>query len=202
MLHMSVARPARESSIASSARASSRRADASCSIRTSHLHSVEPGEPGPKRPKHRKIVCREAGNSRLDVLTPGVTIRQRLRVLQPNGRGEAGRCRCIAPTWVIGTGASQLGEHSHAITSPPYVNAQDYFRNFKRELYLLEDVVPFRVNDLRDRCVGMERGRLLEAVPPCGRMRRQPDRRREDLYVAGPADDPRREGLSTCRPIQ
>lgn len=119
----------------------------------------------------------------------------------------------------------------------------------KLELYLLEDVLPFKVKDLRDRFVGTERGRLLEAVPresierdfalvpalrelsdgaprQCAvvhrysydmgnafetikgaclsgdRVRRRPDRRREDLYLAGPADDSRRKGLSTCRPIQ
>ena len=58
-----------------------------------------------------------------------------------------------------------LGKHSHVITSPPYINAQDYFRNFKLELHLLEDVVPFKVHDVRERFVGRERGRLLEGVP-------------------------------------
>ena len=58
-----------------------------------------------------------------------------------------------------------LGKHSHVITSPPYVNAQDYFRNFKLELYLLEDVIPFKVNEVREQFVGTERGRLLERVP-------------------------------------
>lgn len=55
--------------------------------------------------------------------------------------------------------------HSHVITSPPYINAQDYFRNFKLELYLLEDVLPFKVSEVRERFVGTERGRLLERVP-------------------------------------
>ena len=58
-----------------------------------------------------------------------------------------------------------LGTHSHIITSPPYVNAQDYFRNFKLELYLLEGILPFKVEEVRDRFVGTERGRLLEGVP-------------------------------------
>ena len=58
-----------------------------------------------------------------------------------------------------------LGRHSHVITSPPYVNAQDYFRNFKLELYLLEDVLPFKVREVQERFVGTERGRLLERVP-------------------------------------
>lgn len=62
-------------------------------------------------------------------------------------------------------GVGSLGKHSHAITSPPYVNAQDYFRNFKLELHLLEGILPFRVNDLRERFAGRERGRLLEGVP-------------------------------------
>ena len=59
----------------------------------------------------------------------------------------------------------RLGKHSHVITSPPYVNAQDYFRNFKLELHLLEGVLPFKVSDLRERFVGRERGSLLEGVP-------------------------------------
>ena len=57
-----------------------------------------------------------------------------------------------------------LGKHSHVITSPPYINAQDYFRNFKLELHLLEDVLPFKVRDLREHFVGTERGQLLERV--------------------------------------
>ena len=43
------------------------------------------------------------------------------------------------------------------ITSPPYVNAQDYFRNSKLELYVLEDLLPFRVNDVVHQFVGTER---------------------------------------------
>lgn len=58
-----------------------------------------------------------------------------------------------------------LGRHSHVMTSPPYVNAQDYFRNFKLELHLLEGVLPFKVKDVKERFVGRERGRLLEGVP-------------------------------------
>ena len=58
-----------------------------------------------------------------------------------------------------------LGRYSHAITSPPYINAQDYFRNFKLELYLLEDVLPFKVRDVQERFIGTERGHLLEHVP-------------------------------------
>ena len=58
-----------------------------------------------------------------------------------------------------------LGRHSHAITSPPYINAQDYFRNFKLELYLLEGILPFKVSSLQERFVGTERGQLLERVP-------------------------------------
>ena len=57
-----------------------------------------------------------------------------------------------------------LGRHSHAITSPPYINAQDYFRNFKLELYLLEGVLPFKAGKLANQFVGTERGRLLAGV--------------------------------------
>ena len=46
---------------------------------------------------------------------------------------------------------------SLVITSPPYVNAQDYFRNSKLELYVLEGLLPFRVNDVVHQFVGTER---------------------------------------------
>lgn len=46
---------------------------------------------------------------------------------------------------------------SHVITSPPYVNAQDYFRNSKLELYVLEKLLPFRIDDIIHRFVGTER---------------------------------------------
>jgi hypothetical protein len=59
----------------------------------------------------------------------------------------------------------RLGMHSHVITSPPYINAQDYFRNFKLELYLLEDMLPFKVSDIRERFIGTERGDLLQGIP-------------------------------------
>ncbi len=47
---------------------------------------------------------------------------------------------------------------SHIVTSPPYLNAQDYFRNSKLELYMLEGLLPFRVKDIINRFVGTERG--------------------------------------------
>lgn len=52
---------------------------------------------------------------------------------------------------------------SHVITSPPYVNAQDYFRNSKLELYVLEGVLPFTIEDIRCRFIGTERG-VKEAI--------------------------------------
>jgi DNA methylase len=58
-----------------------------------------------------------------------------------------------------------IATHSHVITSPPYINAQDYFRNFKLELYVLEGLLPFRVDDLRTRFIGTERGDLLAGIP-------------------------------------
>lgn len=47
---------------------------------------------------------------------------------------------------------------SHVITSPPYANAQDYFRNFKLELYVLEGLLGFEVCNIAPRFVGTERG--------------------------------------------
>lgn len=51
---------------------------------------------------------------------------------------------------------------THVMTSPPYMNAQDYFRNWKLELYILEDLLPFKVNDIRNSFIGTECGDLLE----------------------------------------
>ncbi|MFC5455029.1 DNA methyltransferase [Prosthecobacter fluviatilis] len=54
--------------------------------------------------------------------------------------------------------------HSHVITSPPYINAQDYYRNFKLELHILEDVLPFKIRDIKERFIGTERGDLMLGV--------------------------------------
>ncbi len=81
------------------------------------------------------------------------------------GKENAGSCFVRADVCDPRGDLGGLGRHSHVITSPPYVNAQDYFRNFKLELYLLEDVLPFKVREVRERFVGTERGRLLEGVP-------------------------------------
>jgi putative RNA methylase family UPF0020 len=51
-----------------------------------------------------------------------------------------------------------IGNFSHIVTSPPYLNAQDYFRNFKLELFLLEGILPFKISSLRNMFVGTERG--------------------------------------------
>ena len=60
---------------------------------------------------------------------------------------------------------SNIGKYSHVITSPPYINAQDYFRNFKLELYLLEGILPIKVSDIKSRFIGTERGDLLSGIP-------------------------------------
>jgi hypothetical protein len=56
---------------------------------------------------------------------------------------------------------------SHVITSPPYINAQDYFRNSKLELYVLEELLPFRVDDIIGRFIGTERG--VDVSVLCGK---------------------------------
>ena len=48
-------------------------------------------------------------------------------------------------------------EASVVVTSPPYINAQDYFRNSMLELYLLEGLLPFSVDDLKPLFIGTER---------------------------------------------
>jgi hypothetical protein len=56
------------------------------------------------------------------------------------------------------------GRFSHIITSPPYINAQDYFRNFKLELHLLENLLPFEIAAVKHRFIGTERGDLMEGI--------------------------------------
>jgi len=43
----------------------------------------------------------------------------------------------------------------------PYINAQDYFRNFKLELYLLEELLPFRADAIKCHFIGTEKGPLV-----------------------------------------
>ncbi len=68
----------------------------------------------------------------------------------------------------------RIGKHSHVITSPPYINAQDYFRNFKLELHCLEGVLPFSVANVKERFIGTDRGSLLLDIPD-EEMKRQRD---------------------------
>jgi len=59
---------------------------------------------------------------------------------------------------------AKIGSHSHVITSPPYINAQDYFRNFKLELHVLDGLLPFKVAAIKENFVGTDRGNLTNVV--------------------------------------
>ncbi len=59
---------------------------------------------------------------------------------------------------------ARIGSHSHVITSPPYINAQDYFRNFKLELHVLDGLLPFEVAAIKENFVGTDRGNLTNRV--------------------------------------
>lgn len=59
---------------------------------------------------------------------------------------------------------ASLKRVTHIITSPPYLNAQDYFRNFKLELFVMEGLLSYSTTEIRDRFVGTERGRLEAEV--------------------------------------
>jgi len=61
--------------------------------------------------------------------------------------------------------SNEIGLHSCVITSPPYINAQDYFRNFKLELYLLEGMIPLDLNNIKFNTIGTERGDLVQQIP-------------------------------------
>jgi len=91
---------------------------------------------------------------------PGSTARSLLEELS---RLYGGRRRTSSDVHqldlAVGSAATgELPSVSHVITSPPYINAQDYFRNSKLELYMLEGVLPFRVEDIICRFIGTERG--------------------------------------------
>ena len=123
---------------------------------------------GPEKPK--ALISRAARRSRAGRhFDPNRTILDllgQLAALYGGRRNGVERCQLCAPTFVTAVRVfGAVNGQSHAITSPPYINAQDYFRNFKLELYLLEGMLPFRVDGLRDRFVGTERGLLLNAVP-------------------------------------
>jgi hypothetical protein len=62
------------------------------------------------------------------------------------------------------------GAYTIAITSPPYLNAQDYYRNSKLELCLLEGLLPFSMSSLRERFIGTERGDLALRVTESDRV--------------------------------
>ena len=59
---------------------------------------------------------------------------------------------------------ARVGVHTHVVTSPPYVNAQDYYRNSKLELAVLEGVLPFSMAALAGKFIGTERGDLSSGV--------------------------------------
>jgi hypothetical protein len=59
---------------------------------------------------------------------------------------------------------SRKAKFSTVITSPPYINAQDYFRNSKLELHLLEGLLPFSTGDIKNQFIGTERGTLLAGI--------------------------------------
>lgn len=59
---------------------------------------------------------------------------------------------------------------SHVVTSPPYLNAQDYYRNSKLELAVLDGLIPFDIAEVRNGMIGTERGsidmRLTNTIQP------------------------------------
>lgn len=61
--------------------------------------------------------------------------------------------------------SKKVGIHSHVITSPPYINAQDYFRNFKLELYFLNGLYPFSMEYIKEHFIGTEKGDLAKNIP-------------------------------------
>jgi hypothetical protein len=55
-------------------------------------------------------------------------------------------------------------KYSHIITSPPYINAQDYFRNHKLELYILNGLLPFDITNIKNKIIGRENNLSTEYI--------------------------------------
>lgn len=92
---------------------------------------------------------------------PAVSIRQlleELTVLYGRPRSGVGKVFNLDVAEAQDSAMQLVGKCSHVITSPPYINAQDYFRNFKLELYVLEGLLRFSVADIMGRFIGTERG--------------------------------------------
>lgn len=81
------------------------------------------------------------------------------------GKMQKNKAVLLCKNIVASNDIAAIGDSfTHVMTSPPYINAQDYFRNWKLELYILEDLLPFKVKSLRNNFIGTERGNLLEYV--------------------------------------
>lgn len=63
--------------------------------------------------------------------------------------------------------------YSAVVTSPPYINAQDYFRNSKLELYVLENLLPFETELIKPLFIGTERGVPTSVTQGPSAMRRR-----------------------------
>ena len=89
-----------------------------------------------------------------------------LRMLA-NNYGVITNSTCEVKHLNFAEASNELGESrfSHIITSPPYINAQDYFRNFQLELYILEDLLPFKAEKLPSKFIGTEKVSSLDYIP-------------------------------------
>lgn len=76
----------------------------------------------------------------------------------------------VVRNWAIPV-AARPKQYSLIMTSPPYLNAQDYFRNSMLELYLLEGLLDFRVASVMTKFVGTERGLSLQVIDEQGKDR-------------------------------
>ena len=82
------------------------------------------------------------------------------------GRTQKTKVNLICANFLAFNNNDLLGDpFSHVMTSPPYINAQDYFRNWKLELYMIEGLLPFRADSIRNSFIGTECGDLLANLP-------------------------------------
>lgn len=115
------------------------------------------------KPFVSKTALRQRKGRHFDPLTEIRGLFEKLAQLYGEPAPRVGRVACVD---IIAEKSRLLKTEKFplVITSPPYLNAQDYFRNFKLELNLLEQLLPFNIDRIRTSFIGTERGLLLEGI--------------------------------------
>jgi hypothetical protein len=115
------------------------------------------------KPFISKAAIKRRKGKHFDPMKKIPSILNMLAELYAGRKSNLGHVKCLNLT-TVRNAQNAIGSFSHVITSPPYINAQDYFRNFKLELHLLEGLLPFDIESINTLFIGTERGELLKHI--------------------------------------